>query len=63
MPELVSKSLPERANGGQTVEIRVYVFWGVLIRGMIPGWIKLPFIPTFPPSATPAPSDQRFAIQ
>ena len=35
-PELVLKWFPERANGGQAVEIRVYVFLGIWVWGQIP---------------------------
>jgi hypothetical protein len=50
-PELVSKSPPERENGGQIGEIRVYVLWSFRIRGDITGWPKPPFSLAFPYSA------------
>jgi hypothetical protein len=45
--ELVSKSLPERGNGGQIGGIRVYVLWSLRIRGKITESIKTPFLPHF----------------
>jgi hypothetical protein len=43
----VSKSHPERENGGQIGEIRVYVFGGFQVWGKITEWLKTPFLPHF----------------
>ena len=45
--ELVSKSLPERGNGGQIGEIGVYVLWSLRTEGTITESIKTPFLPHF----------------